>query len=66
MSKVIRAIQKNAKEKLKVSIEEFKGRMFCDMRVYSKGDQGQWRPTKKGIALNGATLGRRDQGLEQA
>jgi Transcriptional Coactivator p15 (PC4) len=48
----IAEIEKNVKERIRVSIEEYHGRTFVDCRVYFRDDQGEWRPTKKGIALN--------------
>jgi hypothetical protein len=48
----IAEIEKNAKEKIRVSIEEYKGHRFVDCRVYFQNEAGDWRPTKKGIALN--------------
>jgi hypothetical protein len=48
----IAEIEKNAKERIRVSIEEYKGHKFVDCRVYFEDEGGEWRPTKKGIALN--------------
>jgi hypothetical protein len=48
---IIKEIGKNTKEKIRVSIDEFKGHSFCSVRVYFEDDNGQWLPTKKGIAL---------------
>ncbi len=45
-------IEKNQKERIRVSIEEYRGSVFIDCRVYFECDDGEWRPTKKGIALN--------------
>lgn len=44
-------IQKNSTEKIKVSTESYKGHDFIDVRVYYEDDTGEWRPTKKGIAI---------------
>lgn len=48
---LIGEIQKNSTERIRVSIEEYKGYSFLDVRVYYEDDQGEWRPTKKGIAV---------------
>jgi len=53
---VISEIEKNLKEKIRVSIEEYRGTRFIDCRVYWEDDQGQWKPSKKGIALNGDSI----------
>jgi hypothetical protein len=49
---MIAEIQKNLKERLRVSIEEYRGHKFIDLRVYFEAENGEWKPTKKGIALN--------------
>lgn len=51
MLKLIGQIDKNKKEKIKVSLEEYRGHRLCDCRVYWD-DGGTWRPSKKGIALS--------------
>ncbi len=50
--KIIAELEKNQKEKIRVGIEEYRGTKFIDCRVYWEDEQGQWRPSKKGIALN--------------
>jgi len=44
-------IQKNSTEKIRVSVASYKGHGFIDVRVYYEGDTGEWRLTKKGIAI---------------
>ncbi len=51
MPKVIGEVQKNQKEQIKVSIENYKNHTFVDLRVYWQ-DGDTWRPSKKGITLN--------------
>lgn len=63
---IISEIEKNTKEKIRVSIEEFKGHMFVDCRVYFVDDTGTWRPTKKGIALNSECIEDVINALQQA
>lgn len=48
---LIGEIQKNSMEKIRVSTETFKGHSFIDIRVYYEDDTGEWKPTKKGIAI---------------
>jgi hypothetical protein len=47
----IKEIEKNQKEKIRVSIEEFKGHRFCDVRVYFEDESGDWNPSKKGLTI---------------
>ncbi len=55
MSKLIGEAERNNKEKIKVSIEEYKGHTFVDCRIYWD-DNGTWRPSKKGITFNGECI----------
>ncbi|MBA4419405.1 MAG: transcriptional coactivator p15 [Syntrophus sp. (in: bacteria)] len=59
-------IEKNAKERIRVSIEEYRSHKFIDCRVYFEDDGGTWRPTKKGIALNGESIKEVIQALKKA
>ncbi len=49
-------VEKNQKERIRVSIEEYRGARFIDCRVYWEDEEGKWRPSKKGIALNGGCI----------
>ncbi len=55
MSKLIGEVEKNQKEQIKVSVENYRNHEFVDCRVYWD-DNGTWRPSKKGISLNDETL----------
>jgi len=49
---LIGEIGKNAKERIRISIDEFYGRTLINCRVYFRTESGEWRPTRKGIALS--------------
>mgnify|MGYP003964485663 FL=1 len=49
---IIGEIQKNQKEKIIVSVNEFKGHRYVDLRIHFEGDDGEYVPTKKGIAIS--------------
>jgi 16S rRNA G966 N2-methylase RsmD len=51
LTMLIAEIQKNLKERVRVSIEEYRGHKFIDLRVYFEAENAEWKPTKKGIAL---------------
>jgi hypothetical protein len=38
-------------DKIIVTVKEFKGKQYIDLRTYFENDQGEWLPTKKGISL---------------
>jgi hypothetical protein len=59
-------IEKNQKERIRVSIEEYKGHKFVDTRVYFQDEAGEWRPSKKGIALNADTIDEVVEALQKA
>ena len=59
-------IDKNMKEKIRVSVEEFRSHRFIDCRVYFEDDTGTWIPTKKGIALNGECINHVVAALQKA
>jgi hypothetical protein len=44
-------IERNETEVVRVSTEEFKGRKYLDIRVYFENDDGEWKPTKKGVTI---------------
>lgn len=44
-------IERNETEVLRVSTAEYKGRNYVDVRIYFEGDDGEWKPTKKGVTL---------------
>jgi len=53
---LIGAIAKG-KDEIRVSLAEFQGSRFIDVRVYyHHKDSDEWRPTKKGIAVSPGKL----------
>ncbi|MCK4358805.1 MAG: transcriptional coactivator p15/PC4 family protein [Candidatus Cloacimonetes bacterium] len=56
MSKIIGDIQKNCKEVIRASVNNYKGRDIFDLRVFYEDDQGEHKPTKKGIAFSVETF----------
>ncbi len=52
MDQLIATIGKNADEEIRVSLREYKGHPFIDIRVYWKPAEGEPGPTKKGVTLN--------------
>jgi hypothetical protein len=51
MDEVIAQFEKNATEVLRISLTEFRGHQLIDARIYYSDDEGQYRPTKKGVSL---------------
>ena len=50
---IIGTIRKNAKEEIRVALDEYRGVQLCDLRVFASFDDGdaERKPTKKGIAF---------------
>jgi hypothetical protein len=51
LTQLVAQFEKNAKEEVRVSIDDFHGRKLINLRVYYRTDSGQWLPGKQGIAL---------------
>jgi hypothetical protein len=45
-------ITKNSNEKIRVNLAEYRGYKFIDIRVYFEDDNGEWKPTKKGVTVS--------------
>ena len=50
-AKQIAEIPKNALEVVRVSVTEYRGRTYGDIRIFYEAEDGEWRPTRKGICL---------------
>ena len=48
---IIGDIERGETEVLRISAEEYKGRKYIDVRIYFENDEGEWKPTKKGVTL---------------
>ena len=48
---IIGEIQKTGTDKIIVTIKEFKGKTYIDVRNFFENDQGDMVPTKKGVSL---------------
>ena len=44
------------KDKIIITVKEFKGKQYVDIRTYFENDAGEWIPTKKGISLTPENL----------
>ena len=52
MDDIIADIGKNAIERVRVRLTEYAGHRLVDARVYFEANNGEWVPTKKGLALS--------------
>ncbi len=52
MSEIITEMDKGWNEKIVFSLSNFKEKSYADIRIYYEDDEGEWRPTKKGITVS--------------
>ena len=51
MSEIVAEMEKGLNEKIVFSLSEFKGKNYADVRVYYENDEGEWKPTRKGVTV---------------
>jgi Transcriptional Coactivator p15 (PC4) len=56
--------KKNGREEVRASLDVFKGRPVADIRVYVADENGDLRPTKKGICVRVDDLPRLRESVE--
>ncbi len=50
--KILATIDRTDTEQLQISVSEYKGKSYLNMRIYYTTDAGQtWLPTKKGVTF---------------
>ncbi len=53
---IIGEIQKTGTDKIIVTVKEFKGKTYIDVRNFFENDEGEMVPTKKGVSLTPENL----------
>ena len=51
MSTIVAEMEKSWNEKILFSFSEFKGKSYANIRVHYEDDDGELKPTKKGITI---------------
>ena len=51
MEKVAYEFDKGNEEVVRATVSEFAGKRRADLRIYFKGNDGKWHPTKRGVSL---------------
>jgi hypothetical protein len=51
-AQLIHSFPKNPLEEIRISLTMFKKKQYLDLRVYYKGDDGEYHPSKKGLTLS--------------
>ena len=56
-NKLISTIERSSTEQLQISINEYKGKKYLDLRIFYTTDNGaSWLPTKKGVTISPSDL----------
>ena len=51
-AKILATIERSDTEQLQISVSEYKGRIYLNMRIFYTTDEGAtWLPTKKGVTF---------------
>ena len=69
LKKIYKEIQKSSTEKIVVSLSEWNGSGYVDIRLYydaSGGQNTEWKPTKKGITIKPEFLKDLREGIDLA
>ena len=65
--KLIATVPRSATEQMQISINEYKGKAYLDMRIHYTTDDGQtWLPTKKGVTFSPDQLDLLTEAIEEA
>lgn len=49
---VVASFEKNSREEVRISIDDFRGRKIINIRVYYRSESGTWSPGKQGLAIS--------------
>lgn len=52
MEALVAKIAKNPTEEVRISLTSYRGHDLVDIRVFFQDEQGEWRPTKRGVSLS--------------
>ena len=64
---LLATISRNDTERLEISINEFKGKKYLDLRTfYTTDGGGSWLPTKKGVTISPDNLELLKDAVEKA
>ncbi len=44
-------VEKREGEHIRIGLNEYEGKEYIDIRQHYQNEEGEWRPTKKGVTL---------------
>ncbi len=66
-AKILATIDRGPTEQLQISVSEYKGRSYFNLRIYYTTDEGAtWLPTKKGVTFAPDQLDILSDAIEEA
>ena len=66
-AKILATIERSETEQLQISVSEYKGKSYLNMRIYYTTDEGAtWLPTKKGVTFTPEQLDLLTEAIEAA
>ena len=66
-SKILATIERSDTEQLQISVSEYKGRSYLNMRIFYTTDEGAtWLPTKKGVTFAPDQLDILEEAIQEA
>ena len=65
--KILATIQRTDTEQLQISVSEYKGKSYLNMRIFYTTDAGNtWLPTKKGVTFSPEQIDILTDAIEEA
>ena len=66
-AKILATIERSDTDQLQISVSEYKGRSYLNMRIFYTTDEGAtWLPTKKGVTFSPDQLDLLTEAIEEA
>lgn len=66
-AKILATIERSETEQLQISVSEYKGRSYLNMRIFYTTDDGStWLPTKKGVTFSPDQLDLLEEAIQEA
>ena len=66
-SKVLATIERSDTEQLQITVSEYKGKSYFNLRIYYTTDEGMtWLPTKKGVTFAPEQLDVLEEAIQEA
>lgn len=66
-AKILATIERSDTEQLQISVSEYKGKSYLNMRIFYTTDEGAtWIPTKKGVTFSPEQLNLLEEAVQEA